>query len=292
MGDIMGGNVKLKSKVLIKGDTIRLFGVGLVSFALRWGTFILLLYSVAELLKSGIIDNYLENYGPMFVYTVIFADLAFLGAVLVLFISAIRLGEQFLYFIKASGGRGRFLLLFHFCTFKRSIKAFVLYFRLFLFKFVWLIYYMFPCVLCYGLTAYLYFQESLLPAVFYILIAGSSLLFSYCLFMWRITSYRYSAAAYYISLKPHISVKEAIRKSICFTDGFLREYALEEGSFFGWLLSCVLIIPAIYVIPYFKVSKALFTVESISIKNCMPYKSDYAITYLSLNDEELHTDEN
>ena len=100
--------------------------------------------------------------------------------------------------------------------------------------------------------------------------------------MWRVTFFRYNAAAYYICLNNRISHRDEINKSVRFTDGFLKEYALTESSFLGWFLSCIFIVPAVYVLPYFRVTKALFVAESVSMKSASETKTDYAINYLRI----------
>ena len=136
--------------------------------------------------------------------------------------------------------------------------------------------------MCYGLTFYLYAQGNLLPVVFYIMLAGASILLSYCIFMWRVAFFRYNAAPYYFCLNRDISVKDAIKKSINFTDGFLRDSVLLESSFFGWFLSCGFVFPLAYVVPYFKVSKALFVVDSLSLQAYPETKMKYAMNYIGL----------
>lgn len=278
----MSGSVKIKSKTLIKGDTVRLFFISLFSFVVRRGVFAVWLYCLIKLYKSDILDLYLKNYNDVFVYAVVIFDILFVSSILALFISSLKMGEQFLYFIKASGGRGRTGLLFHFFTFQKSFRSLSLYTRLIGLKVIWLLYFLFPCLVCYGITFYLNASGSLLPVVFYILIAGSSVLLSFCIFMWRVSFFRYNAAPYYVCLNEDITPKEAIRKSIAFTDGFLRESTILESSFFGWFLSCGAIIPFVYVIPYFKISKALFVVESLSLRFCPAVKTKYAINYIGL----------
>lgn len=281
-GDFMISDVKLKSKAIIKGDTLRLFFISLFSFIVRRGSFALLVYCIASLFKSGILNSYLENYNDTFVYSVVIFDVAFVSLTILLFISSLKLGEQFLYFIKASGGNGRLGLLFHFFTFKRSFRALSLYARLTALKIGWLLYFLLPCAVCYGITFYLYSNGKLLPVVFYVLIIGSSVLLSFCIFMWRIAFSRYNAAPYYVCLNPDTTPEKAIKKSVAFTDGFLRESVLLESSFFGWFLSCIAIIPFVYVLPYFKISKALFVVDSLSLKAYPEVQNKYAINYLGL----------
>ena len=278
----MSGDVKIKSKAMIKDDTLRLFFISLLSFALRRGSFAIWLYCVVNLFKSGILNSYLERYNDGLVYSVVIFDALFVTAILFLFISALKLGEQFLYFIKASGGTGRAGLLFNFFTFEKSYRAFSLYLRLTILKLGWLLYFLLPCIASYSLTFFLYSQGSLLPIVYYIMLLGSSILLSFCLFMWRVAFFRYNAAPYYFCLNSSLSGKEAIKKSIKYTDGFLRESVLLDSSFFAWFLSCGFIIPFIYVIPYFKLSKALFVVESLSNKALPETKEKYAINYIGL----------
>ncbi len=278
----MSTTVKIKSKMLLKGDTLRLFFVSLFSFVVRRGVFALWFYCLVSLFKSGILEFYLDNYNDALVYAVVVFDIIFVSAVLFLLICSLKLGEQFLYFIKASGGKGRLALLFHFFTFKRSFRAFSLYVRLTALKIMWLLYYLFPCAVCYGITFFLYSYGNVLPAVFYILITGSSILLSFCIFMWRVTFSRYNAAPYYICLNTDITTKGAIEKSILFTDGVLRESVLFESSFVGWFFSCFAVAPVVYVLPYFKISKALFVVESLSLRAYPKVKSKYAVNYIGL----------
>ena len=278
----MNSDIKIKSKTIIKGDTLRLFFISLFSFVARRGSFAIWLYCIVNLFKSDILQSYLDNYNDVLVYSVVVFDTAFVTAILFLFICALKLGEQFLYFIKASGGKGRTGLLFNFFTFEKSFRAFSLYLRLTLLKSAWLLYFLLPCVVCYGLTFYLFSRGNLLPIVFYIMLAGASVLLSYCIFMWRVAFFRYNAAPYYVCLNRDISPKDAIKKSITLTDGFLRESVLLESSFFGWFLSCVFLFPIAYVLPYFRISKALFVVESLSYQAYPEAKTSYAINYLRL----------
>ena len=282
LGEIMNSDIKIKSKTIIRGDTLRLFFVSLFSFVVRRGTFAIWCYCIVNLFKKGILNFYLDNYNDALVYCVVVFDIAFVTAVLFLFICALKLGEQFLYFIKASGGKGRTGLLFSFFTFEKSFRAFSLYLRLTILKTVWLLYFLLPCLVCYALSFYLYSHGNLLPVVFYIMLAGASVLLSYCIFMWRVAFFRYYASPYYVCLNRDISPKEAIKKSINFTDGFLRESVLLESSFLGWFLSCGFILPVVYVLPFFRVSKALFVVESLSIRALPQTKQQYAINYIKL----------
>ena len=281
-GGFMNGDIKIKSKIIINGDTLRLFLVSFSSFVARRGAFAIWLYCIVNLFRSGLLDSYLDNYNSALVYSVVSFDIAFVTSVVFLFISALKLGEQFLYFIKASGGSGRLGLLFSFFTFEKSIRAFSLYFRLTFLKSAWLVYFLLPSLVCYGLTFYLNSLGSLLPVVFYIMLVGASVLLSFCIFMWRVAFFRYNAAPYYVCLNREISLKEAIRKSIYYTDGFLRECVFLESSFFPWFLSCGLVLPLVYVIPYFKISKALFVIESLSHRAYPARKTSYAINYLGL----------
>lgn len=278
----MNSDVKIKSQTIIKGDVLRLFLISFFSFIVRRGILAIWFYCVVNGIKSGILNAYLESYNDALVYAVVVFDVVFVTFMLCLFVCALKMGEQFLYFIKASGGKGRTGLLFSFFTFEKSIRAFVLYLRLSALKLGWLTYFLLPCVVSFGMTFYLYSRGSLLPLVFYVMLVGSSVLLSFGLFMWRVAFFRYNAAPYYLCLNRALCTRDAIKKSIKYTDGFLRESVLLDSSFFAWFLSCVTIIPLAYVIPYFRISKALFVVESLSSQAFPETKEKYAINYLKL----------
>lgn len=281
----MNGNVKLKSKYLLTGNNARLFAISAVSTLLRRGLFSAVFLGGAIFLRSDLSDKLISDYGEIPFYTVFIFTASVILFFVALFSSTVRLGEQFAFFIRASGGKGRFFMLFHFMPFKKSIKALNLYLKINLLKLIWLIYYMTPCALCLGIIFYIYTYAEFDFYILLILSAGFSLLFSISLFMWRITSSRFSAAPIYLCLNPEMKTKKAIKKSIRHTDGYLKESVLLESSFAGWLLSCILIIPIFYVLPYTRLSKAVFINRVINERVYKDSKETYAVNFLKMNPE-------
>ena len=282
----MNGNIKLKSKYLLTDKTFRFFSISALSILLRRGILALYFVGISIFLKSTYPLTLIDSYGEIPFYTAFFIIGVFFLFFILLFSSALRLGEQFAFFIRAQGGTGRFFILFHFLPFKKCIKALWLYLKLNFLKTLWFIYFITPCVLCGGIIFYVYTYSQPDTLILIILSGGFSLLFSVSVFMWRITCARYNAAPYYLCLNTRIKIKKAIKKSIRHTDGYLKESVLLESSFAGWLLSCLLIIPVFYVLPYFRLSKSVFINHIINEKEYTKASQPYAVNYLKMNPEK------
>ena len=69
---------------------------------------------------------------------------------------------------------------------------------------------------------------------------------------------RYSLTDMLICEKYSLSVSEAFRRSVRYTKGHIWEIILFYLSFVPWMISCVFIFPAFYVVPYFSMSKVMF----------------------------------
>lgn len=116
------------------------------------------------------------------------------------------------------------------------------------------LYYM-PCIAVFG-TLYFYFNSAdftfnigltLLISIFILFIIGS--------FFFYVTLKRYSMCnAIIFDSKEKDSLK-IIAKSIEIMEGKSLKQSMFNISFLGWILSCVLIIPIIYVLPYKMMAK-------------------------------------
>lgn len=278
----MNSLIRLKSKYLLSGNTARLFSIASTSIILRQGPIFLMIFGIYHLTKTAIVFDFKNSIGDTAFYIFAFILIFSVGIVLMLFAAAVRMGEQYIFFSRADGGKGRFALLFHFCTFKKSIRALTFYFKLNALKFGWLLYYLLPSAICIGIIFYLYTYAHLSLGVFMILTIGTSVLISVSLFMWRATVFRYSAAPYYMCLNPKMNVKSAINKSIRFTDGHLRESVLLESSFLGWIASCITIIPIFYVVPYCRLCRAVAVTQYLTGNLSAPTQ-EYAVNILKIN---------
>ncbi len=275
----MNTNIRLQAKYLLAKNNFRLFSISLASFFLRWGRLILTVVGMLIFLKSTLFQSLTEQYGikeVSFVCVLIYGWLFFLTA---LVSSGFKMGEQFIYFTRAQGSRGSLRLLFKYASPKKAFRALRFYTTVNLFKALWLIYFLIPCALCVICDAYIYSYYQVASGVHLVIALSLSLLFSISLAMWRASVARYSAAVYYFCLNPTMKVRDAIKKSIRFTDGFLTESVLLEYSLSGWILSCVYILPIFYVVPYIKLCKCVFVTEALMEKPRA--KTPEAITYLS-----------
>lgn len=276
----MNTGIRLQAKYLLSRNNLRLFAISFASFCMRWVRLILTVAGIFIFLKSPLFENLTSLYGVKevsFVSVIIYLWLFFLTA----FVSSgIKMGEQFIYFTRAQGSKGSVRLLFKYATPKKAFRALKFYTTLNFYKALWLLYFLFPCALCVLCDIYVYSAYSLSSVMHIVLSVSISLLLSISLVMWRAAVARYSAAVYYFCLDPHMKVKDAIKKSIRFTDGFLTEYVLLEYSFLGWILSCILVVPLFYVIPYVKLSRCVFVSEMLTQK-ARTTQSKGSITYLS-----------
>lgn len=259
----MNTAIRLQSKYLLSKNIFRLFMVSFISLCLRWGALLLTATGLYFYFSSSLFEFLCSQYGFATVVTIsvlVFTGLFFLTA---LFTAGVKMGESFLYFTRAQGSRGNMRLLFKYLAPKKAFRALRFYAVTDILKVLWLLYFLFPCILCVVCDIYVYSFFSASPVIHIILSVSISLLFSISVVMWRACVARYSAAPYYFCLNPSMKASEAIKKSIRFTDGFLTESVLLEYSLLGWILSCVLLAPLAYVVPYVKLCKCVFVTQML-----------------------------
>lgn len=89
------------------------------------------------------------------------------------------------------------------------------------------------------------------------------------LFSWTYMQ-KFALSTYFISENPLMSAWGAIRESAVYMTGNERKLIMHKISFLPWLLSCVLILTAFYVLPYYYQSCACFArglLMSTKLKN-------------------------
>ncbi len=267
MGDNMVSSVRIKAKELLCRNTLRFFLISLGSFILRYGIIALNIGAFYFFFERNLETEY------------IFVPILF-SFISILFISAVKMGEEFVYFIRADGGKGSFLLLFKFLSPEKSLKVTLFYLKVNFLKIFWLLYFLLPSGICGGCSYYLYKTAIISESVSFTLLAGTVVLFCLSFVVWRTCILRYKAATYYFCLDDKKLVNKAIKKSIQFTDGSLSDGVVLEYSLLGWLLSCVFIAPIVYVLPYIKLCKAIYTLEAVQGRKLC--KEKYAINILSV----------
>lgn len=138
--------------------------------------------------------------------------------------------------------------------FKDALNACLLYGMLFVLRLLWLVLYeALPCVLA-GIFAYKISVGPVGVRTSKILLAGAAVLAVVGLVFWLITVQRYSRADFYFAAYGDISPSEAISLSVRKTAEEANSVFLFKLGFLPWLLLCAAILPALYIIPYYKQS--------------------------------------
>ncbi len=274
----MNSKIRLEAKGLLSGNIARLFSVSFVSFILRYTTLLILLFVLYRLYRSGTFQELINIYGKA---DVIFPS-AVLGTIIFLLIlifdSCIKLGETAVYFTLANGGSGKIHLLFKFIKPRKALKAFSLYLQLNFRKLAWALFFIIPCLLCGTAYYYLLKSYSISPYTLLTVSVCFSLLIALSFVMIRVSSLRLGAAPYYIFLNKNQKIKKAINKSIIYTDGYLSEGVVLEYSLSGWVLSCIFIVPLVYVVPFIKLTRAVYISSVVTEKSVS--KAKYPICFL------------
>lgn len=118
--------------------------------------------------------------------------------------------------------------------------------------------YLFPCVVMTGVLYYAVTYEELNRNLFITLFASAVILFFIGVSFLYVTMKRYTMTdAIIFTCKEKDSLK-AVEKSIKIMEGNTLKYSLYCLSFLGWILSCFLLVPIFYVMPYKTMAKYSF----------------------------------
>lgn len=127
--------------------------------------------------------------------------------------------------------------------------------------FLWLAWsalYLSPCSVVTLSAAYCLRKGEYTNTTLLILAVSSLILFAMGISFLYVTLKRYSMCNAVIFSGEQKDSLKIIEKSIEIMDGQMIRYAFYCLSFAGWVLSCLLIIPAVYVLPYKKMSSYSF----------------------------------
>lgn len=112
---------------------------------------------------------------------------------------------------------------------------------------------------------YMLFSSSVGVATTAAVFAGSVLmLVTGCIFCSG-TRQSLAAAEYISAAEPDIPVRQALKKSREIMCGHCRAYARFKAGFALWFLSCALILPAFFVVPYYEQSCAVWMTETVKL---------------------------
>ncbi len=96
----------------------------------------------------------------------------------------------------------------------------------------------------------------------YAVFAGIAVLAVAGIFFWLVFIQRYSKAMFYLACYKDLTAAEAIGESVRKTKGKACEIFLFKFSFAPWLLLCAAIVPALFVVPYYKQSVTCYFLNS------------------------------
>lgn len=254
------GKYKIKAKILLLKYTVIVTAAFLVSFLLQILCIAFPFAGVYLFVSGDLLEALTNRYNNTIVLTVFVTAVSlsvFFGFAL---FSALKMGESLFLKNYSSTHTPTFTDIFKFLHPTKAFSCFAFHCRLTALKTGWLLYYTTPVGLCFLMVQYLKSFSALPDLSFKILETGLILFFWFAFFMWRFTLLRYSAAGF-LFIEEKTSPKIAIQKSTLITDSFLLNEAALNISFFPWFMSCIFILPLFYVIPYYRLTKALFTAE-------------------------------
>ncbi len=122
----------------------------------------------------------------------------------------------------------------------------------------WGAFYLSPCAVTVATLYYSIHSGEYTFSVMLTLFVASAILFIIGISFIYVTLKRYSMCNFVIFTETNTDAIKVIEKSIALAEGNTVKYAFYCLSFSGWLLSCLLIIPVFYVLPYVKMAKYSF----------------------------------
>lgn len=278
----MNSQIRIESKLLLSGNNARLFFISFFSLILRS----LLLFTIP--ISSYLLflsDNteaivMTENSIPSVAVKALIFTTTSIASLYLIF--GIKNCESYFYFMAAKGIKPRLKSALLKAMPKFVFKSLLLYIKAFTLKLFWSVFYALPWGICLTILTYMHTKSALPHSIFIVLSFGTSLLFSLCLFMYKATVFRYTPAIYYLLFNEKENISNAIKKSVESTDKYIQNALLLKASLIGWVLSCLLIIPIPYVLPYYKLCSTAFLRYCLSGKTAPQETKGYAINYLRL----------
>lgn len=244
--------VKLKAKNRLVKNNFRCF----LASALPYAAFILLsllnyyLYVVLKNTDFASLSSYAHILRPSLL-TVSFV------VSFIIWRTARLITDRFFY-VKNNNPDATFWNSARGVTFHQFITASMATVLKFFLGVAWSVVYLLPCAVMGGIFVYAVKYEEFNRNLFITLFASTVILFFIGISFLYITMKRYTMTdAVIFAYKEKDSLK-AIEKSIKIMEGNTLKYSLYCLSFFGWLLSCLLVLPIFYVLPYKTMAKYSF----------------------------------
>lgn len=143
----------------------------------------------------------------------------------------------------------------HFRQYLTAITVSILKFFL---SVAWSAFYLLPCITTVATLYYSINSGGYTFSVMLTLFVAAVILFAIGISYIYVTLKRYSMCNFVVFTETRIDAIRVIEKSISYTENNTVRLALYNLSFVGWILSCVLVIPIFYVLPYIKMARYSF----------------------------------
>ena len=244
------------------------------SGALVWG---FMTANVRLLLSAGEIEGALLGLGSEFA-PIINIAVCLLLAVAGLFLFAPASVGVYEWFLRgAMNDKIPIKRVFSWYSYKKAFRAFALTLTLLLIKSGIVLLFCLPGLALAAGGIYMLFSSGISLGTALTVFSGSAVLlavgavFSFC------TVQRYAAAPYIAAIRPCTGVRSAINASARIMQGRYLSCAAFKLSFAPWLLSCLLVVPALFVWPYYRQACAVWILETVrNLKNNIDrYKTLY-----------------
>lgn len=270
--------MKLHAKELIHRSTAKLFLISFFSFVLRGVLWLSLFCLPVVAFDSGVFDYICTQIGKVGAFSLLIFCVWLYAFFTICVSSAVVMGEKNVYYQKIYTKRAKFKYLFGFLSPQKSIRSFILRFKISSLRILWTIYFFLPSCVCLGCAYALHTKNADSVSTVLTLSAGT-VLFITAIYLTAIAIHRYDVAPYYFCTHTRYKTNAAISLSKDVTDIHLKSRLKNGLSLIGWVFSCVFIVPIIYTVPYIKMCDAVYVCE-MCCKNRQ--SSTCAVNILSL----------
>ena len=244
--------LKLKAKNRLVNNHFRCFLVSFLPYAI-FSLLSLLNYYLYMFLKN-------TDFASLSLYAHILRPSILTVSLIISFIlwRTARLLTDRYFYVKNNNSDVTFWNAVRGVTFRQFVTASMATVLKFFLGVAWSTVYLLPCAVMSGILAYALKYEEFNRYLFITLFASSVMLFFIGVSFLYMTMKRYTMTdAVIFACKEKDSLK-AIEKSIKIMEGNTLKYSLYCLSFLGWLLSCLLVLPVFYVLPYKTMAKYSF----------------------------------
>lgn len=212
--------------------------------------------AVNMLLETPSVTGYLSGVNAMLPQITRIAVCVLILLITALMLSPLRVGRSAWFLSPAIGIKRHPARVMYWLKPSRALRSTAYVFALRVIKFSWACIFFSPGLFLLGGTLYTAFTGTSELNLLISVCVGSFVLLLVGIGFYAVMVQRYFLVIPLLVSNPTISFRTAVRASNAAMDGSCLKIAKFKLSFAPWILSCILILPAMYVIPYYKQSCA------------------------------------